>query len=123
MTPKVDNAIERLQLLQELDYGDEELLGDDIEIFNKIIPFFYRIKDEYKDPESFFLSLIESNDSTVTNSEFEECLKNLHKASEKLTDFETLCKKLDKPNETLIRKIEQIISLGQIQVNDLFEFR
>ena len=114
---------ERLQLLQELDYGDEELLGDDIEKFNEIIKFFYQMITEYPKLEDFFLSLTIQEKKRIQDPEFQECLKNIHVASEKLTDFKTLCEKLEKSNETFNKKIREILENGKLDFDDSFHFR
>ena len=110
-------AIDRLRDLEEIDYGDEEILGSDFKIFNDVIVFFYELKDEFGSIKNFFYSIIdESKNSREVNDKITENIKHLSYTSTKFADFKQLCDQIHNKQNTLNNSIKSIIEGSEIVV-------
>lgn len=85
--------------------------------------FFYRIKSQSPTLEEFFRSLeapppgqTESPEA-IPSADFMACLRDIELAAAKTGDFTTLCDKLNKPNEMLFKKMEEILQKGTVELD------
>lgn len=117
-----DQAQNTLLELREIDYGDEEVLGQDFALFDRIVTFFYRLKEQSSTLKDFFHSLempqtrAAGLGAVIPKADFVQCLRDIEQAADKISEFKTLCEKLARPNETLYKKIEQILKTGTVEL-------
>jgi hypothetical protein len=112
----LEKAKKKLHLLQEIDYGDEEILGQDFNLFADIVEFFFEFKEKYTKLGDF---LTKMSPETAKEMEYEKCLNNIEMAFDKIQDFKSLCEKISKKNETLIKKIQHILDNGVVKFNEV----
>lgn len=113
----VKAAKETLNKLQEIDYGGEEILGDNFDRFKDLILFFYNLHKEFESIENF-LELMPSEPGNRGDKQFTDKMALLNFTSEKLSDFQNLHSKINNTQNTLNKQIERIIQKGRVELDE-----
>lgn len=107
----------RLNTLQEIDYGGEEILGKNFDHFYNLINFFYELHSDFGSIEAF-LEAMPSQGAGKRDQKFQDNLALLGFTSEKFSDFKSLHSKINDTGNTLNKQIERVLREGCVQIEE-----